>query len=183
MVLGIAFALSESRAGSANPAGTRAPAPVPPPVSAAPALPAPPPRPEVQPRRDVALIQRLTPRVEVWRPNSNRPQNPTRRSDNGRSDPAFVTGAELVTIQLRFNPQSAGEKVRVIAARGIVLNPPQQVLTISAQGDCAFPAQLEERATSGHLIIYCRNVRTVVPLVRARAAVVQAQEAQAGGRP
>jgi len=124
----------------------------------------------------------LTPRVEVWRPNSNHPQNPIRRSNNGRSDPAFVTG-EAVTIRLQFNPQSAGEKVTVIAARGIVLNPPQQVLTISAQGDCVFEAQLTQGAQSGYLITYCRNVRTVVPLVRARAAVVQAQEAQAGGRP
>jgi len=85
-------------------------------------------------------------------------------------------------IRLQFNPQSTGEKVTVIAARGILLNPPQQVLTVSAHGDCVFEAQLTQRALSGHLITYCRNVRTIVPLHRARLAVVQAQEAQSRGR-
>jgi hypothetical protein len=140
-------------------------------------------RPEIQPRRDLALIQRLTPRVEIWRPNSNRPQIATRRTEHGSSDPAFVSGTELVTVRLRFSPQSAGEKVTVIAGRGVVFEPPQQILTVSAQGDCAFQVQLAERAPGGHLITYCRNLRTVVPLVRARSAVIQAREAQAGGQP
>jgi hypothetical protein len=86
-------------------------------------------------------------------------------------------------VRLRFDPRSAGEKVTVIAARGIVLQPPQQILTVSPQGDCVFQAHLAERAPSGHLITYCRNVRTVVPLVRARSAVVQAYEAQTGDQP
>jgi len=176
-------AVSPTRGDSAGASNTPSALPVPPPVAPSPALPAPPLRPTIQPRRDQALINKLTPRVEIWRLNSNHPQIPARRSDRGNSDPAFVTGTEPVMIRLQFNPQAAGEKVTVIAARGILINPPQQVLTISAQGDCAFPAQLDERAMSGHLIIYCRNVRTVVPLVRARAAVVQAHEAQAEGRP
>ena len=85
-------------------------------------------------------------------------------------------------VRLQFNPQAAGEKVTVIAARGILMNPPEQVLTVSAQGDCVFEAQLTERALNGHLITYCRNVRTVVALQRARLAAVQAQEAQSRGR-
>jgi hypothetical protein len=88
-----------------------------------------------------------------------------------------VIGTDPVTIRLRFNPQAAGEQVTVIAARGILLNPPQQVLTISAQGDCTFQAQLTEEVSSGHLITYCKNVRTVVPLVRAPLKVVEAGEA------
>ena len=158
----------------------------PPPVAPLPALPAPPPRPEVQPRRDQALINKLTPRVEIWRLDSNHPQIPARRSDRGNSDPAFVTGTNPVTIRLRFNPQAAGEQVTVIAARGILINPPQQVLTISAQGDCTFQAQLTEGASRGHLITYCKNVRTVVPLARAPLKVVEAWEAWEagnGGRP
>lgn len=65
----------------------------------------------------------------------------------------------------------------VIAARGILLDPPQQVLTISAQGDCTFQVQLLESASSGHLITYCKNVRTVVPLTRAPLKAVEAGEA------
>jgi hypothetical protein len=94
-----------------------------------------------------------------------------------------VSGTNPVTIRLRFNPQAAGEQVTVIAARGILLNPPQQVLTISAQGDCTFQAQLTEGASRGHLIAYCKNVRTVVPLVRAPLKVVEAWEAGNGGQP
>ena len=153
------------------------PLPVPPPVAPLPALPAPPLRPTIQPRRDQALINKLTPRVEIWRPNSNHPQIPARRSNRGNSDPAFITGANPVTIRLRFNPQAAGEHVTVIAARGILLNPPQQVLTISGQGDCTFQAQLTEGVSRGHLITFCKNVRTVVPLVRAPLKVVEAWEA------
>lgn len=96
---------------------------------------------------------------------------------------ALVTGTEPVTIVLRFNPQSAGEQVTVIAASGILLNPPQQVLTISARGECAFQAQLAEGTPRGHLITYCKNVRTVVPLQRAPLSAVQAWETQPGGRP
>ena len=88
-----------------------------------------------------------------------------------------MTGADPVTIRLRFNPQAAGEQVTVIAARGILINPPQQVVTISAQGDCTFQAQLTEGVSTGHLITYCKNVRTVVPLARAPLRVVEAWEA------
>ena len=156
---------------------TPVPQAVPPPVAPLPPLPAPPLRPAIQPRRDQALINKLTPRVEIWRPNSNHPQVPHRRSDRGNSDSAFVAGNAPVTIRLRFNPQAAGEQVTVLAARGILLNPPQQILTISAQGDCTFQAQLLESASSGHLITYCKNVRTVVPLARAPLSVVEAWEA------
>jgi hypothetical protein len=160
---------------------TPVPMPVPPPVNSAPLLPAPPLSPGIQPKRDPGLIQRLTPRVEIWRPGSNYPQIPTRRSDKGNSDPSFVTGPELVTIRLRFNPQSAGEQVTIAAGRGLVIDPPQQVLTLSAQGDCAFLAHLEPDAPRGHLIIYCKNVRTVVPLVRAPLSVVEKSQTLSGG--
>lgn len=180
LVFGVGVANLPAQSASVN---STAPMAVPPPGPVSSPLPAPPVRPEVQPRSDRALIQRLTPRVEIWRPNSNRPQIPARRSDRGQSDAAFVNGTELVLIRLQFNPQSVGEKVTVIAARGILLDPPQQVLTISAQGDCVFQARLLEKAQRGHLITYCKNVRTVVPLTRAPLAAIQALEARGGGRP
>ena len=159
------------------------PKPVPSPVTPSPSLPTPPLSPAIQPRTNPGLIQRLTPRVEIWRPGSNYPQIPTRRSDKGNSDQSFVTGPELVTIRLRFNPQSAGEQVTIAAGRGVVIDPPQQVLTLSSQGDCAFLAHLEPDAPRGHLIIYCKNVRTVVPLVRAPLSVVEKSQALSGGHP
>src|SRR5438876_5434747 len=109
-------------------AQTPLPLPVPPPVTSLPPLPAPPLRPTLQPlaHRDIAEIQRLTPRVEIWRPNSTRPQIPARRSDRGKMDTAFATGNEPMTIRLQFDPRSASEKVTVVAARGISLDPPAQ---------------------------------------------------------
>jgi hypothetical protein len=179
----VALAIGVPKLQGQTVAATPVPMTVPPPVASLPALPAPPLRPAIQPRRDQALINKLTPRVEIWRPNSNHPQVLARRSDHGKSDPAFVNGTNPVTIRLRFNPQAAGEQVTVIAARGILLNPPQQVLTISAQGDCTFQAQLTEGVSRGHLITYCKNVRTVVPLQRAPLKVVEAWEAGNGGQP
>ena len=167
----------------APPANSPAPVVVPPPLAAVPPLPAPPLRPVITPRRDPALIQRLTPRVEVWRSTGDRPQIPVRRNERGNMDPALVMGTEPVTIRLQFDARSAGEHVTVIATRGILPDPPHQVLTISAQGDCAFAAQLSAGAPRGHLITYCKNVRTVVPLQRAPLAAVQAWETQSGGRP
>jgi len=98
-------------------------------------------------------------------------------------DPALVTGTAAVTIRFQFDPRSAGEQVTVIAARSILLNPPQQVLTISRSGDCGFSAQLMPGASRGHLITYCKNVRTVVSLQRAPLSAVEALEGQSGGPP
>ena len=88
-----------------------------------------------------------------------------------------------MTIRLQFDPRSASEKVTVVAARGISLDPPAQVLTVSTRGDCTFTAQLAEGAARGHILIRCKMVKTVVPVTRASLATVQAEEARTGGRP
>jgi hypothetical protein len=180
------FALVAFIAATTSAAKAQSPVPsvvVPLPGTALPVLPAPRLLPTITPRRDPALIQRLTPRVEVWRSNGDRPQIPVRRNERGNIDPALVTGTEPVTIRLRFDPRSAGEQVTVIAARGVLLDSPQTVLTISPRGDCTFAAQLSAGAPRGQLITYCKNVRTMVPLQRAPLSAVQAWETQSGGRP
>ena len=98
-------------------------------------------------------------------------------------DHIFVTGAEPVTVRLKFDPSVAGERVTVIGARGISLNPPEQVLTVSSRGECTVSVQLADGAPRGHLLVYCKMLRTVVPLTRAPLATVQAEEARTGGRP
>jgi hypothetical protein len=95
----------------------------------------------------------------------------------------FVTGTEPVTLRLQFNASAAGERVTVIGARGVTLNPPEQIVTISSRGDCTVSLQLAQGAPRGHLLVYCKMIRTVVPITRASLATVQAEEARTGGRP
>ena len=158
------------------------PVPVPPPPNPLP-IPPPPLRPVLQPlaRPDVAETLRLTPRIEVWRPNAAQPQVPARHRQV--TGPAFVTGTDAMTLRLQFNPTAAGERVVVIAADGFSLNPPEQVLTVSSRGDCQISGRLAEGASRGHILIRCKMVKTVVPVTRASLATVQAEEARTGGRP
>jgi hypothetical protein len=162
---------------------TPVPMAVPPPVAPLRPLPAPPLRPIVQPlaHPDIAEIQRFTPRVEVWRPNGDRPQVPMRRGK--RTDYALTTGTEPVTVRLQFHPRLAGQRVVVIAPNGFLLNPPQEVVTISARGECVLTGQLAEGAATGHFVAYCGLIHTVVPFARASPAKVQAEELRTGGRP
>lgn len=184
ILLCCALDLLETRAEPSGARATPVPVVVPPPVDSRPPLPRPPIQALARPlaRPDVAEIQRLTPRVEIWRPAGQRPQVPSRHSAVNL-DAAFVTGSEPVTLRLQFNPTAAGERVAVMAARGIILDPPEQVLTVSARGDCSIAAQLQPTAGSGHLIVRCRMIRTVVQIARAPLAIVQAEEERTGVRP
>jgi hypothetical protein len=167
---------------AAAPTISSAPA-VPRPVPAPSPLPSPPLQPIVPPlaRRDVAEIQRLTPRVELWRASGQRPQVPARRQDAVEN--AYVAGSEPVIIRLQFGAGLAGERVTVVGARGVSLQPPQQVLSVSSTGDCVVSVQLAEGARRGHLLVYCKMIRTAVPLTRASLATVQGEEARTGSRP
>jgi hypothetical protein len=165
------------------PANAPAPIVAPPPAKPLPTLPPPPLRPALQPlaRPDLAETLRLTPRIEVWRPNAAQPQVPARHRQV--TDHAFVTDTDPMTLRLQFNPTAAGERVVVTAANGFSLNPPEQVLTVSSRGDCQISGQLVEGASRGHILIRCKMIRTVVPVTRASLATVQAEEARTGGRP
>lgn len=177
------FAVSPTELEAQSAGSEPSPMPVPPPVTPLPPLPRPPEPPAARPlsRPDVAEIQRLTPRVEIWRANGQRPQVPMRRRE--RMEQALVTGTEPATIRLQFNPRAAGERITVIGARGLLLDPPEQVLTVPASGECLVTAQLVQGAPRGHLLVYCKMIKTVVPLSRAPIARVQAEEARTGGRP
>jgi hypothetical protein len=165
------------------PANASAPIVAPPPVKPLPTLSPPPLRPVVPPlaRLDIAEVQRLTPRVEIWRAAGLLPQVPAR----GRRtlNHVFVAGSDPVTLRLVFDPRVAGELVSVVAGGGVILSPSQQVLTVSSRGDCSLAVQLPAGTSRGHLILTCRMIRTVVPLVRAPLTVVQAAEARTGGLP
>lgn len=176
-IVGVAKIVAQSSAASA-PSSIAVPPPNPLPTLPPPAL-----RPIVQPlpRPDFGEMQRLTPRIELWRSSAARPQVPARR---GRAtEHVFVTGNDLATFRLQFNPTATGERVQVTAANGFSLNPPQQVLTISRTGECFVTGQLMEGASRGDILVRCRMIAIRVPVVRAPLAVVEKAEAITGERP
>ncbi len=154
-----------------------------PPPPEMPPLPAPPLRPIVLPlaQPDFAEMRRLTPRIEIWRANALTPQVPMRRGT--RTDRAFVTGTEPVTVRIQFDRRAAGAPVAVMVSDSFSINPPEQVLAVSARGDCIINGQLAEGASRGHITIRCGMITTIVPLVRASLARVQAVEATTGTQP
>jgi len=153
---------------------------VPPPAAETPIAPPPPaivetPLPGIP---DPADLERAKPDVEIWRPQSEWPQVPERRSN--RLDWAYVTGTEPVSLRVQFDPLLAGKSVYVRPGMGIALNPSVSVLTVSATGECIIVAQIAEGIDRSHIIFYCEGVKTVLPVMRAPlATVIGAEE---GGR-
>lgn len=132
-------------------------------------------------RPDTAEVQRLTPQVQIWRAQALLPQIPQRRGNV--VEPTYVTGTEPVALRLQFDRRAAGEKLLVIPAKGVVLSPPDSVLTVSSTGECIVSVQLVEGAYRGHIIFYCHAVKTIVPVYRASLSKVLRQETATGGRP
>lgn len=144
-------------------------APPPPPVIDAPALNPPSP----------AELELAKPDVEVWRSGSERPQIPPRQYN--RLEPAYITGTEPVWLRVQFDPLAAGKHVFVKPSRGITLDLPVAIMTISNRGECLFLAQLDEHVFQSHIIFYCEGVKTVLPVLRASLAKVEEKEAESGG--
>jgi hypothetical protein len=128
---------------------------------------------------DPAELELAVPEIEIWRPEGELPQVPERNSS--RLDPAYVTGTAVVALRVQFDPLAAGKKVWVKPGRGMTINPPNPILTVAPSGECIVGAQLAEGFTRGHLIFYCENVKTVLPVVRASLAVVEEKEEETGG--
>jgi hypothetical protein len=127
---------------------------------------------------DPAEMERAKPEVEIWRPQSESPQVPERRSNN--LDWAYVTGTEPATLRVQFDPLLAGKSVYVRPGFGITLNPSAPVLTVSATGECLIAAQIAEGIDRSHIIFYCEGVKTVLPVMRAPVATVVEAETEGG---
>jgi hypothetical protein len=92
-----------------------------------------------------------------------------------------MTGTGPVALRVQFDPSAAGKGVIVIPGRGITLNPPNAILTISPSGECNISAQLEENSSRSHIIFYCAGIKTVLPVLRSSLRVVEEKEAETGG--
>lgn len=154
---------------------------VPPPQTEASVAPPPPPVVEtpVSGIPDPATMELVRPDVEIWRGDSQWPQVPARRSN--QLDPAYVTGTEPIWLRVQFDPLAAGKSVYVKPGRGITLDPPVTVLTVSASGECVVLAGIAEGLVRSYIVFYCQGVKTVLPVLSASLATVEAQEALTGG--
>lgn len=154
---------------------------VPPPQTEVPIAPLPPPLIEtpLPGGPDPAQIELAKPDVEVWRPEGESPQIPPRRPN--QLDQAYVTGTGPVWLRVQFDVRAAGKSVLVQPGRGITLDPPVAAMTVSPSGECTVLAQIAEGVDRSHVVFYCAGVKTILPVVRASLAKVEAQEALTGG--
>ena len=146
-------------------------------------VPIPPPPPIVetpfQGGPDPNAMALVRPEMEIWRGDSQWPQIPARFSN--RLNPAYVTGTEPVWLRAQFNSAAAGKKVLVRTGLGITVNATGAAVTISSSGECLVLAQLAEGFNRSHINFYCDGVKTVLPVLRATLATVEAVEEETGG--
>ncbi len=158
--------------------------PVPPAPNPLPALPPPALLPNVAETAPLTAvdIQRITPVVEVWRPNGQVPQIPARRRNNVLT--AFVADSQPVMIRLQFDPAARGVAVLIRAGQGVVLDSATGGLHINANGDCLLTLHLPDGIDRGHFAVRCGGLTTGIRLVRnSRAKVMAEENATEGGLP
>ena len=132
-------------------------------------------------RPDPAEIQRLTPRLQIWRATGLVPQTPSRHHDV--LEYVYVPDGERATVLLQFDRRAAGERITVVPAGGLVLSSPEPSVTVSTNGECIVTVQLAEGVSRSHIIFYCGAVKTILPIARASLAKVVQQEAATGRIP
>src|SRR4051812_15174153 len=113
--------------------------------------------------------------VEVWRPQSRSPQMPARQGRRFRV--AYAVGRESMTLRLRFDPRAAGNEVVVQPGPGVTIDGPETALQLDRAGQCVVSVKLDGTFNRSDLTIYCLGFQIKLPLARATAAEVEAQEA------
>jgi hypothetical protein len=154
--------------------------PVPPPQPA-PGL-VPPPRPPPTLFRaggpDLNRLARAIPLVEVWRAGVVAPQIVGHHG--GRYGSVLVAGSEFVTLRLQFHPFLGGKPLVVRRDRGVNIQPPQGIATISPTGECVLQVQLLPDAGRGQITLYTGGVTTALRLLRVSEAVLLRNDADQG---
>jgi hypothetical protein len=88
----------------------------------------------------------------------------------------YLSGAETVTVRLRFHPLSHGKAVLVRAARGIILNPPGELLSVPTDGQCLVSISLDPETTQSHVSFTCEGLTTTLVVARTTPEIVAAKE-------
>ena len=122
----------------------------------------------------------MIPQVEIWRVASALPQKPKGRFQKARRIlQACLTGTDPVTVWLRFNPLSHGKAVLVRAARGVTLNPADELLSVPADGQCVVSISLDPTMNESHVSFSCEGLMTTLVLARTTPDIVAAREKDA----
>jgi hypothetical protein len=112
-------------------------------------------------------IDRVIPKIEIWRPGSNIPQLPKGRFQKARRlVPVLLAGDQPVMMRLRFHPLSRGKVVVVRAARGVTLNPSGETFSIPTDGQCVLALSLDSRMNESHVSFTCEGLTTTLVLTR-----------------
>lgn len=81
-----------------------------------------------------------------------------------------------MVVRLRFHPLSQGKQVVVRAARGLTLNPPDEVLVVPADGQILVSIRLDPRMNQSHVSFSCEGLMTSLVLARTSPDIVAAIE-------
>jgi hypothetical protein len=79
-------------------------------------------------------------------------------------------------VRLQFDPLARGKTVVVRPGKGVILDPPTEVLQVQPTGECVVAMRLEPNASRGHVTFHCNGLMTTLPLGRRSLASVQANE-------
>jgi hypothetical protein len=109
------------------------------------------------------------------------PQKPDQRRRN--FEMAYLIDTQKAMIRLQFPPRAAGSTVVIKAGPGVTVDPPQSQFQIGPGGQCVVSLALDRDFAQSNVEVYYLGTRTRLPLTRASAATVAAEEARTGDRP
>lgn len=124
-------------------------------------------------------LARAVPRLQVWRPGSDVPQDAVHR--RGRFEPLLVTGNEPVTLLLYFHPSLAGQTLEVLADDSFTVQPPNQFLLIGPTGEAVLVLELGAAKSRGEIALRVDYITTALQFLRAPLGALLAKERAAGG--
>lgn len=95
----------------------------------------------------------------------------------------YLIETQKVMIRLQFPPGAAGSTVVIKAGPGVTVDPPQSQVQIGPGGQCIVSLALDRDFAQSSVEVYYLGTRMRLPLSRASAQTVAAEEARTGGRP
>jgi len=112
--------------------------------------------------------------VEIWRAGAIAAQLPARHGDF--LEHAYITDNWPVTVRLQFDPSSQGRVIILRAGKGVILDPPMEILHIGPTGECVLTVSMDESVAHSHISFHCEGLMTTLPLSRSSLAFAQAKE-------
>lgn len=84
----------------------------------------------------------------------------------------LISGIEPVTVVLRFDASLANKNIEIKATRSLIVAPAGQAMRLAPTAEAMLQVALQPEHTRGEITFYAGNVTTVLPVMRAPAALV-----------